>query len=267
MADMLNPLDGPPPSEVPLTRAPLVLVIAQVRFPEVLSVTRDDFVAPFQEAVRDTYPLLTKSQTQRTIFDPFGSVSTRTEDVWRFSDFEGKWTASLAPTFLAIETGSYTSRSDFLSRLRAAMTALLEHVRPARIDRLGMRYIDRIDGSGVKQIRSFVRPEVCGISGLPELSHPQFSITENKFDLPEATLIARWGYLAENVSLDPTTIQAVDTPSWILDLDMASSSSGPGGPDLNRVMGMAEEFSERIYTFFRWAVTDEFMTHYGGKSQ
>jgi hypothetical protein len=130
-----------------------------------------------------------------------------------------------------------------------------------------MRYIDRIDGSGVKQIRSFVRPEVCGISGLPELPYPQFSITENKFDLPEATLIARWGYLAENVSLDPTTIQAVDTPSWILDLDMASSSSGPGGPDLNRVMCMAEEFSERIYTFFRWAVTDEFMTHYGGKNQ
>ena len=67
--------------------------------------------------------------------------------------------------------------------------------------------------------------------------------------------------------MDPMTIQAVDTPSWILDLDMASSSLGPGGPDLNRVVGMAEEFSERIYTFFRWAVTDEFMTYYGGKNQ
>ena len=45
---LMNPLVGSPPAEVPLTDPPLVRVIAQVRFPTILSVENAEFIAPFQ---------------------------------------------------------------------------------------------------------------------------------------------------------------------------------------------------------------------------
>ena len=46
------PLSGPPPAEVQLPNAPLVRVIAQVRFPQILAIRNPDTVAKLQQAVR-----------------------------------------------------------------------------------------------------------------------------------------------------------------------------------------------------------------------
>lgn len=51
-----NPFGAPGPDEVPLERAPLVRVIAQLRFPPIVSLGRADFIGPFQEAIRSRYP-------------------------------------------------------------------------------------------------------------------------------------------------------------------------------------------------------------------
>src|SRR5262249_53345171 len=113
-----DPLVAPPPAEVPLANAPLVRVIAQVRFPLVVAVEQREFIAPFQEAVRAKYPVLRQEQTQGVLLSPAGVASVPAQTAWRFSDIEGHWRVSLTPDFLALETTSYTSRSDFLSRLR-----------------------------------------------------------------------------------------------------------------------------------------------------
>ncbi|MGD8207441.1 MAG: TIGR04255 family protein, partial [Thiohalocapsa sp.] len=62
-----TPLTGPPPAEVPLSDAPLVRVIAQVRFPLVASVEKGDFIAPFQEAIRAEYPVLRPEQNRSVV--------------------------------------------------------------------------------------------------------------------------------------------------------------------------------------------------------
>ena len=70
MSAAVDPLVAPLPAEVPLNHAPLVRVIAQLRFPEILSVEQRDFVAPFQEAIRqnpemiDAYILLADLHVQ-----------------------------------------------------------------------------------------------------------------------------------------------------------------------------------------------------------
>lgn len=267
MVALSDPLTDPPPEEVALARAPLVCVIAQIRFSEVLAVATDEFVAPFQQAILSKYPLLTHGKVQQTIFESSGSISIRTEKVWRFANLENTWTVSLSQTFLALETNSYTSRVDFLARLREAVSALIKHINPAMVDRLGVRYIDRIGGEAMHQIRSLVRDEICGIAGLPQFNQQNFSITENKFNLPHATLVARWGQLAKNVGLDPLIIPALDTPSWILDLDMSTLDHTSVNVDVEAIINRAQSFSERIYTFFRWVVTDDFLAFYGGEQQ
>lgn len=261
-AAIVDPLVAPPPAEVPLKDAPLVRVIAQVRFPEILAVEQRDFVAPFQEALRATYPVLRQEQTQGLLMSPAGIAPAKPHIAWRFGDVDGHWRVSLTAEFLALETTKYTSRADFFSRLRVVVEALDEHVGPKLIDRLGVRYIDRISGAPVDDIARLVRPEVRGISGTVAATHAAHALSESLFELPEANVLARWGRLPAGATVDPAAIEPAQEKSWILDLDMFSASSKPFAVD--RVVAEAQRFAQRIYTIFRWAVTDDFLRLYGG---
>jgi uncharacterized protein (TIGR04255 family) len=92
----------------------------------------------------------------------------------------------------------------------------------------------------------------------------QQALSESLFTVPDtkAHLRARWGHIPANGTVDPAAIEPVDTPSWLLDLDMFSI--GPWPFDTERLVAEARMYAERIYTFFRWAVTDEFLRRYGG---
>ena len=162
-----RPLTGPPPADVPLSNAPLVRVIAQVRFPLVASVEKRDFIAPFQEAIRSEYPVLRPEQSRSVVLGQQGVMDARATTVWRFHDASSAWRVTLAPDFLALETGRYTSRDDFLDRLKRVLDALVAHVNPKVIDRLGVRYIDRVAGDNLKDLPQLVRPEVCGVLSTP----------------------------------------------------------------------------------------------------
>lgn len=264
MRATVDPLVAPLPAEVPLTDAPLVRVIAQLRYPEILSVEQRDFVAPFQEAIRRKYPVLRQDQTQGILLGPSGLLSAKPQIAWRFSDTEGHWRVSLTPEFLALETTKYVSRADFLSRLESLAEALGEHIDPAQIDRLGIRYIDRITGAAVDDIAALVRPEVRGITGTAASAHALHALSESLFELPEKTrVLARWGSLPAGATVDPDAIEPSQEESWVLDLDMFSAAPMPFS--VARVVAEAQRYSERIYTLFRWAVTDAFLLRYGGK--
>lgn len=262
MSAIEDPFTELPPREVPLTNAPLVRVIAQVRFPEILAVEQREFVASFQEAIRATYPVLRQEQTQAVVVGPANAVQVKPQTAWRFADVEGKWRVSLTPEFLALETTQYTSRSDFFSRLHFLVAALDEHIEPKVVDRLGVRYIDRITGSVIDDIASLVRPEVRGIAGTAISAHASHFLAETMFNLPDARVVARWGQLPPGATLDPAAIEPAPEKSWILDIDMSSVASIPFAVD--RVVEVARQYAERVYTFFRWAVTDEFLRRYGG---
>jgi uncharacterized protein (TIGR04255 family) len=261
MAVNVDPLVSPPPEEVPLKDAPLVRVIAQIRFPEILSIEQRSFVAPFQEALREAYPVLRLDQTPGLLVRPAG-VAAKPMVAWRFNDIDGNWRVSLTSEFLALETTNYESRSDFLARFRVALEALSEYFDPKQVDRLGVRYIDRITGSAVDEISALVQPEVRGISGTLAASHADHSLTETLFAVEDARVVARWGQLPPRGTVDPAAIEPAEEKSWILDLDMFSSNATPFVVD--RVVEDARRYAERIYAIFRWAVTDDFLRRYGG---
>ena len=143
-----------------------------MRFPLIIAVEQRDFVAPFQEAIRSTYPVLRQEQTQGA------ATPVQAQTAWRFADVAGHWRVSLAPDFLALETTVYTSRSDFFERFRAVVSALDRHVEPKLNDRVGVRYIDRISGQAVDDIAQLVRPEVRGIAGTPVSAQALHALSE-----------------------------------------------------------------------------------------
>lgn len=260
----MDPLTAPTPKEVPLKNAPLVRVIAQVRFPSILCIGESKFVAPFQEAIRSIYPVLREERALSVNIGPTGAVPAPPQTTWRFTDLNEHWRLSLAPEFLALETTRYSSRDDFCERLRVVLEALSHHFNPKQIDRLGLRYVDRIVGEDVEQISELIRPEVRGVVGTAMAGSIAHSLTESCFALKEAQVLARWGHLSAGATIDPTAIKPLNMPSWILDLDMSSASPKPFSVD--SVVSDTRSFAERIYTIFRWAVTDDFLRHYGGNS-
>lgn len=259
------PLTGPPPREVPLARAPLVQVLAQVRFPVIASIEKREFIASFQEAIRNDYPVLRPEQNVNVVFGNEGPSQERS-NTWRFTDETATWRVSLAAGFLALETKAYVSREDFLSRLTKLLAALVEHVNPRVVDRLGLRYIDQLSGEALDHLPDLVRPAVAGILASPLAAAVQHSITQSSFEIPEESgqLMARWGFIPAGATVDPNTIEAVDFPSWILDVDAFSVQPRPFQVD--GVIADARALSERVYAVFRWAVTPAFLERFGGQA-
>jgi uncharacterized protein (TIGR04255 family) len=258
-----NPFTDAAPAEVPLANAPLVRVIVQARFPLIASVERREFIAPFQEAIRKRYPVLRLEQSTNLIFGPQGAVQSRSS-TWRFHDATDEWRVSLAPDFVAVEALRYSSRKDFLERFSEVLLALRAHVDPQLVDRLGVRYVDRVTGPPLQRLRELVRPELMGALGTDLAEHIQHSITESVFLLPgsDGVVRTRWGWVPPGATVDAGAISPVDESSWILDVDAFRDEPRPLEPD--QVVADAAMLATRIYSFFRWAVTPSFLATYGG---
>lgn len=202
---------------------------------------------------------------------PGGTPDVREGVVWRFSDSDNspQWRVSLSIDFVALETSAYISRQDFLDRLRVVLLGLEEAFKPAEARRIGLRYIDRLTGDAVDRIAQLVRPKVLGI--IRQDDEPPVTLggavirllTEALLLAEEGHIQARWGKLPANMTYDPDALEAVENPSWILDLDMFSSRSQAFVSD--NVLATTTTFAQRIYMVFREMITDEFIKFYGGE--
>lgn len=263
---METPFGAEPAPEVPLTHAPLVRVIAQLRFPLIASIEREEFIGPFQEAIRETYPILRAVQEAGITVTTQGDVSRQVSGkLWRFHDKGEAWSVTLAPSFVALQTTAYTSREEFLRRFLDVVRALEDLAAPVVFDRLGIRYVDRIqEPQNLKpdRLSELVRRDVLGIvaADLGEGALAQ-SLCITRFELEGAALQARWGYLPSQATID-AAVEPLDKPSWVLDLDMFSE--GPRDFAVDAIAESSERFASTIYRFFRWAVTEEFLREYGG---
>lgn len=259
-----TPLLGPPPREVQLAKAPLVKVLAQVRFPLIAKIGPIEFVGPFQDEVRDLYPVLRQESGAGVSLGGPAFFQLRTGPTLRFHSLDEHWCVTLTQEFLTLETSKYLSRKDFLARFEALLRALVTHFQPAAIDRLGVRYIDRVKGDELEKLQTLLRPEVVGLLRSPLREHLSYALAEHLFSLPHESgqALVRWGLLSPNATVDPGALQPISEESWILDID-ASCGNVPLA-DVETLVEQTRRLAERCYAIFRWTVTDDFLRHYGG---
>lgn len=248
---------------IPLIRSPLAFVVAQIRFPLVVSIGEESFIGPFQELIRGTYGDLRREDEARVLIGPDGVRSVKGGAVWRFCDGPDGWEVALAPEFIALATNHYTNREDFLARLRQLVEALESWLHPPRVRRLGVRYIDRVhEEDHLQRLSELLRPEVLGPYNVnrPEAVSLSSVLTDCEYELSDdSALRTRWGFLGPRTTFDPA-IAPVDSPSWVLDID---ASHGERDFDPAALIDRVQLFTDRIYRYFRWAVTDEFLNVYG----
>lgn len=267
MGSVVDTPFGPLVTEVPLPRAPLVFVVVQARFERVVSIANEEFIAGFQETLRSRYPRLRREQETSLLIGPEGRIAPgNVGTLWRLDDRPEDWQVTLAPDFVALSTHSYTSRRDLLARfdevLRAASQFQLRFC-----DRLGVRYVDRVaDPALLDRLADLVRPEILGAA----LVHPGEEDVDGVQAFADSTyrigktveLHGRWGVLPPQATFDPAVEPAV-LRSWVLDIDAFTTESVPFDP--SALGSQVEGLCERIYRFFRWSVSDEFLRAHGGE--
>lgn len=75
--------------------------------------------------------------------------------------------------------------------------------------------------------------------------------------------MTRWGLVPARGTVDPAAVDAIDEPSWLLDIDAFQAETRE--LDVDATVQLARGFAERIYSVFRWVVTDTFLRRYGGQ--
>ena len=253
---------GVSPERILLEADPLVRVLAQIRFAPVLSIREQRFVAPFQEAIRDAYPLVQQEMQQHVAPGVGGELQLGETVLWRFTDAEGNWQVTLAQDFVALVCDDYSDRTDFVARLRETLSAVGDQVRPVLTSRVGVRYTNRLsDTEKLDRLSDFVRPALQGVANAELGGGTAVSeLTQAEFTTNSVSLNGQWGHLPAGATHDPS-IEALDRPSWILDLDAYSASAVPFDPEV--CADEAERFAGLVYGFFRWAVSDEFLVAHG----
>lgn len=267
---------GPPVAEVHLSNSPLARVLVQLRFTKLARLsTGDKYANLFIDSLADEYPYLEQSHEVKLTFED-GKVkeSEGGERIWTLKDSAGAWQVLLSPSFVALQTSEYVSRDDFSERLAAVVGTFVTVIGSPKIERYGVRYSNQVsDPVALHRLPSLVRPEILGILGSlgPNADLPQ-SLTESQFDTTandevedgNSGLIGRWGTLPPGAVLEPT-MTPLPVRHWTLDLDAyRQGSMEMDGVSLGRQF---LELSDRVHTFFRWAVTEKFLIEHGAETR
>lgn len=258
-----NPFRGKVPKTVRLPNTPLTGVVAQIQFPEILSIAKPDFVADFQEKIRGDYPNNQQEQGLVLQVSPEGA-RRMTSPNWRFFDTDLEWRVSLTTSFLALETRAYQTRSDFTARLGKIAKALEETISPRIMTRLGVRYVDRVYGDVLDRLEDLVRPEISGLAKRDYREHVVRTMNEALSKSEEGMVLLRWGYMPEKNTHDAGMMPPIAVDSWFLDIDVYTEFQPPKPFDAAGIEKRAKKLATRAYGVFRWAVNEEFIRAHGG---
>ncbi|MGW4299990.1 TIGR04255 family protein [Streptomyces sp. NPDC004646] len=253
-----------PAIEVPLAKAPLTRVLAQIRFPSVPELMLPDGQYRFSQSLRSLYPIGRQQAGINLVIGPQGVTQQPSQNMlWQLQSKDADWQVSFSDGFVALETSAYVSRADFCSRLEVVLAALCEVSEPVMCDRIGVRYINQISDVDILQdLDKYLNPHALGSWGLSrgsERAHLVQSVSESLFTYDADRMLLRSGLIPGGGSAEPT-VPVLNVNSWLLDLDSFAD--------------IAEEFSaayvvERVrsladaaYRGFKALVSEEFLSYY-----
>jgi len=151
----------------PLSKQPLVLVLAQIRFSPILSI--EEYIPKIQDFLRKNgYPF---SNQHNLIFETAqneqGDGTQIVIKQWRFESSAYDTVITIDKEQVVFQTGSYTKFEDFIESYISIINKVFEiteHDKYGIIVRLGLRYVDHVKKQNdIDNIDSYLRPELQGL--------------------------------------------------------------------------------------------------------
>jgi uncharacterized protein (TIGR04255 family) len=238
-------------------KAPLIEVVSQLRFPQILRIEGQP-PAEFQERIRDKFPLLEKAtspllpQLQQIplpaeIMQALGSQGALS---YLFFTEDRTSTVTLAPDSIALSTKTYRQWEEFLTLLRAPLGALIDVYQPSFFQRVGLRYIDAIQrealGLGNRPWSQLLRPAILGELAVPEFEKNLESVGRQiRIRMPDGTgsIFLRHGL---------AYVQGRPELSYMIDFDFFNERR----TEVRDAEGLLSRFHESAGRAFRWCITD-----------
>ena len=264
-AHLGNLFNADPIEEIYLPRAPLAMTLAQVRFPQCPELIDEDHLGQMRDLLKATYPILREDRAVGFLVSAGGvAEGPPAERIVRFNDKAETWQVSVGQSFIALNTSTYSTRDDFCTRFEEVAAVAANVASPPIFDRVGIRYINRFTGEELTELGSLIAEPFLGLTSL-DLAPASVvqSFTQTILHLPEGQITARWGLLAAGALLDPALVP-VDTPSWILDVDVYQERKGDFiSAEIGR---QTRQYADIAYRFFRMAATDSLLRRAGGEA-
>ncbi len=234
---------------------PLRAMLGQVQFPAILRLQKGmEAVADFQEAIRDLFPAFSVEH-QIQIAVPASATDTEPMTsravAYRFTNDAETWSALVTGTALTLEAvagGRYSSYAEFSELFAKLWQSTLEHLRPSKITRQGLRYVDHIEAERpASEWTEWVNPElVGGLAGDVLSAGLERAVCEMVYTDSSDRLVFRHGIAQAGPE---------NARGYLLDFDAIHGE--PLDPDdAGMLMARFDESHEMLYRFFRWCVTD-----------
>lgn len=251
---MASQLGFPEQVREPLANPPLRAMLGQVLFRPVPNIANMGFIAPFQEAIGDLFPVFGQQQQVSLAVGPQGFVQQPPVQGWRSSSSDGSWSVSLKPDGVTLEASvaPYTSYELFREHFAVVWGAVVEHLKPKQRVQVGLRYINHIESKSGKATdwSQYVRTEILGTVASPILApHISQAISEVRLDLDLGQLVFKHG-----------VVLAGPQPSsgYLLDFDCFRQAADDD-ISVATALDQLDAFHAELYAFFRWCVTDKAM--------
>ncbi len=152
----------PKKQSVKLPRAPLIFVLAQVRFSPVLKM--ESYVPEIQEALRHRgFPGYRLENMQNIMIG--AEAKTEITKRWMFDDVNNHRQVVLTTDALTFQTTAYETFQDLLSDFKTVTQPLEDYVKVDNIQQIGLRYVDLLTEIDGMNSRDLVKPGFSGISG------------------------------------------------------------------------------------------------------
>lgn len=251
-------------ADVKLKNAPLIAVVSQVNFGELLTVNEIDKIKNFQTALNADYPVFKDQKGKSAHIDLVKSEMNITDRLaYKFSNIEQTWHIAFSTESISLEAKRYTTKEEFKARFSAILSAFTDIFQPKINNRLGLRYVNRISGELLNNPTTYINPSLLGVSTSELQGNLEASISEALMKVEnDHQLFAKWGFLPGASTTDPALIKPIREQSWILDLDSSTTKiKNWSMTDLNTEL---DKLAQINYNFFRWAVTNDLLKACGG---
>jgi len=140
-------------------------VVCQIKVQPIFRIA-SELPAQFQEKVRKDYPAVQEEKSVQVEVRGQETQQRSLGSTWRFKSDDGYWAVTLDSAFIALETKTYQSFTDFRSRFEKIYDAYMTTYEPSQPERIGLRYINVIRPINVRTLKdwtSWVRPELMGL--------------------------------------------------------------------------------------------------------
>lgn len=248
----------PEVAEVKMGNPPIAKALCQVNFPLEPQLQEEKNIRKFRDAVRPSYPGFQVEIVQAGIVGPDQTLHQGgAAKNWNFWSVDNSWRIVLSPTFVTLETSSYSRVTELVERFEAVLAFLLKHIGPARRDRLGVRYLNALRAGGdVPALLRLVNPVFHGIAGAGVVEEGEFLSTWSDTRLllgqGEGQMSIKAGVVPPQVALDihPGFEQRV------FGLDYDTFDLRPKSLDPKDTVEDVKYFHSWIYRAFRWSLSD-----------